>query len=507
MKNPRVVGAAAIGALALIVSAVAFMFSAIVGQQGAAPVVTVVITLFPTPTRSEPTVTAQPAPTGTPEFGPVPATSSAPRSTAIPQTYKIQPDDTLWDISIKLDVSPDDLLLANPGLKPELLQIGATLNIPKGYDDTPRDLGSPPARGTPYVSIEADGLRLRREPAIGEEVLVRIPAYTALKVNRRSADQAWLNVSVDGKSGWVFGPYVQLNGVAADSIPGSAVAVARVAAPTVRAGTPVPPVSSGSNAASSLIAPTATRRPVIIPDDPYVSGISSRARQIFADGQARGNNRRVFSVIGDSNSENPKFLKYIDWGNYDVGNYEFLQETVEHFRGSFGRTSQAAFGGFGTEKMLAPNSGCGRSALECELSSHRPVVALILLGTGDQHSWQTFEGRYRKIIETTISFGVIPILQTKGDDLECRDNSAPCGTINGIIVKLAREYGVPLLDLRRAINNLPNRGMTADGFHFSFPPDDHPAHFGENYLAYGFNMRNLTALRALDAVRRQIIGG
>ena len=134
-------------------------------------------------------------------------------------------------------------------------------------------------------------------------------------------------------------------------------------------------------------------------------------------------------------------------------------------------------------------------------------MALILLGTGDQHTWQGFEARYRKIIDVHISYGVIPILETKGDDLECRDNNAPCGYINGIIVRLAREYGVPLLDLRRAINNLPNRGMNSDGFHYNSPPDGRVASFVGGDLAYGFNIRNLTSLRALDAVRRQVIGG
>jgi hypothetical protein len=49
--------------------------------------------------------------------------------------------------------------------------------------------------------------------------------------------------------------------------------------------------------------------------------------------------------------------------------------------------------------------------------------------------------------------------------------------------------------------------MVDDGFHYSFPPDGRAAWFNGSYLQqYGYNVRNLTALRALDSVRRQIIG-
>jgi hypothetical protein len=214
-------------------------------------------------------------------------------------------------------------------------------------------------------------------------------------------------------------------------------------------------------------------------------------------------------VIGDSNSQNPAFLKPIDWGNYNLGSYAYLQGTVDFFRGSFGIEGPASIGGFNTLKVLDPGSSpnwCnGQSPLECEYSRTRPSVSLILLGTGDQHNWQNFEGNYRRIIETSINMGVIPVLITKPDDLECRDNSAPCGFINGKIAQLAYEYQVPLLNLRQVLDRLPQGGTTGDGFHFSFPPDQRSAYFTSDYLQYGYNQRNLTALQALDVLRRKVI--
>jgi hypothetical protein len=129
-----------------------------------------------------------------------------------------------------------------------------------------------------------------------------------------------------------------------------------------------------------------------------------------------------------------------------------------------------------------------------------------LIGTGDQHSWQGFEGRYRQIIDLCIAYGVVPILITKGDDLEHRDNSAPSGYINSVIRRVAAEYQVPLLNLTQVLGQIPAGGFREDGFHYNWPPDERPADFTPDKLQYGFNQRNLTALQALDLFRRRVIG-
>src|SRR6185369_8197907 len=104
-------------------------------------------------------------------------------------------------------------------------------------------------------------------------------------------------------------------------------------------------------------------------------------------------------------------------------------------------------GGYSTSKVLDPalaGAGCngGETPLACEYRLNRPSVALILLGTGDQHTWQGFEARYRQIIEYTIAQGIVPVLITKADDLESLENTAPVGYINATIRQLAVEYDV-----------------------------------------------------------------
>ena len=120
--------------------------------------------------------------------------------------------------------------------------------------------------------------------------------------------------------------------------------------------------------------------------------------------------------------------------------------------------------------------------------------------------WTTFEIRYRYILTDTLGLDILPILITKADDMEAVEGGAPAGYINGIIERLSREYDVPLLNLRRVTNGLPDHGCAADGFHYSTPPDGAVADFTGDHLQYGFNVRNLTALQALDWVRREVIG-
>jgi hypothetical protein len=245
---------------------------------------------------------------------------------------------------------------------------------------------------------------------------------------------------------------------------------------------------------------------------PYLSDLSPRVAEVFRAGQARGNRANVFALIGDSNTENPKFLRAYDIGGYDLGaRYAYLQDTIRFFAGSFNRTSPAARGGFSTGKLLDPgltdSSICspGETPVDCELRIQRPSVALVLIGTGDQHSWQDFEARFRRIVQMTIDAGVVPVLITKGDDLEHRDNSAPSGYINSVIRRVALEYQMPLLNFSQVVDTLPARGFIEDGFHYNWPADGRSADLTTDKLSYGFNQRNLTALQALDVLRRSVI--
>jgi hypothetical protein len=75
---------------------------------------------------------------------------------------------------------------------------------------------------------------------------------------------------------------------------------------------------------------------------------------------------------------------------------------------------------------------------------------------------------------------------------------------NEAILKLADEYDIPLWNYWAALQNLPNDGLSSDGVHPSVAPTS-ATDFSPEGLKYGMNMRNLTALQALDAVWRYVL--
>ncbi len=66
---------------------------------------------------------------------------------------------------------------------------------------------------------------------------------------------------------------------------------------------------------------------------------------------------------------------------------------------------------------------------------------------------------------------------------------------------MAADYDVPLWNFWLAVQPLPGHGLTEDGFHLTFARNffDDPVR-----MQSAWPVRNLTALQALDAVRKGI---
>ena len=143
----------------------------------------------------------------------------------------------------------------------------------------------------------------------------------------------------------------------------------------------------------------------------------------------------------------------------------------------------------------------GETPLVCEYRVVRPAVALILLGTNDVLTMSTgkYEEYMRRVIETSIGMGIIPVVSTLPDYYS---EEAKVQAMNAIIVRLTEEYRVPLWDYWASLAGFPKRGLSIDGVHPSWA---RPADFTPEYLYYGMTNRNLTALQALDAMWRLVI--
>ena len=238
---------------------------------------------------------------------------------------------------------------------------------------------------------------------------------------------------------------------------------------------------------------------------PVLPTVSETMRELYQRGQKSGNNPRTFSKIGDGEISAEWFFTSFDLGEnyYDLGLYQNLLPVIGYFDGSFGRVSKAARRGFNTWMILDPSASelnfceSGESPLTCEMRLHKPSFAILSLGTNQIWQPEEFETGMRQILDILMSKNVVPILSTKGDNLEGDHR------INRTIACLAQEYDLPLWNFWAAIQPLPNHGLQPDLEHLTYGINDFD---DDNALQSAWTLRNLTALQALDTVWRAVTG-
>ncbi len=497
-------------------------------MAGATPQQSITLTapaaIIADPTAEIATPTATPPPTPTP----APTLEETPGRTLVDGYYVVQPGDTLLAIAYDFSVTIDALIVANPGLDPDLILPDQEIVIPlvatnvpqstptvvSGQVSTdvpqtaPTEIGGQVSIDVPQtaptvvsgqVSTDGSRLRVREGPSTNFGTVATLEDGTPLTVIGRTDDFYWVQVVVTGEAGiqgWVMRQWVMsrpLDGV--------------------------PMTYDTATHLSTTVQPQGTAQPGLpqAVTYPYISNITATAHAIFVRGQQLGNRADVFSKVGDSITDNDAFLTPIGLGNYNLRDFTFLKPVIEYFSqepardaNSFANTSLAAKGGWSAWQVVTPryaNSDLcldGEIPLVCEYRIVRPSVALIMLGTNDVQTTPTgqYESWMRQIIQTSFDMGVIPVLSTIPEF-----NYAPAkGTVdgrvaelNGVIVRLAHEYDIPLWDYHAALDGLPNDGLSDDGVH---PGWAAPADFKPYFLQFGMTVRNLTALEALDAVWR-----
>lgn len=235
------------------------------------------------------------------------------------------------------------------------------------------------------------------------------------------------------------------------------------------------------------------------------ASISDSMRLVYERGLALGNDPKRFSVIGDCQNVSSYFLSVFDQsGEFGLGDeYAYLQPTIDHYQGSFSRTSLAVKGGFNVAAILSPlradPESCNKneSPLDCELRTWKPSVVFVSMETWwSEKPEQEYDKYMRRVIERILEAGAVPILATKADNLE-GDHG-----INATIAQIAYDYDIPLWNFWAAVQPLPNHGLSGDNFHLTFARNffDDPAR-----MKSAWPWRNLTALQALDVVRRGLM--
>jgi hypothetical protein len=268
------------------------------------------------------------------------------------------------------------------------------------------------------------------------------------------------------------------------------------------ADTPVPTLS----ATAPLKPSTPTPRPTLGTDAwkslPVVPVVSPSMRDVYQRGLAAGNDPTHISKIGDCQNVSTYFLStFDDPSTYSLGSkYASLQPTIDLFQGSWSRQSLAVKPGFNVAAVLSPLRAdplaceAGESPLACELRVWRPSIVVVSMETwwGEKPA-DVYAGYLRQVVEYILSHGAVPILATKADNLEGD------GSINAAVAVVASEYDVPVWNFWAAVQPLPDKGLSPDGFHLTF---------GRNFFDDPHRMldawpwRNLTALQAIDSVYR-----
>ena len=222
---------------------------------------------------------------------------------------------------------------------------------------------------------------------------------------------------------------------------------------------------------------------------PVIPVVSERAKEVFRNGLARGNNPKAFSIVGDYQSEPQLFVGVYDSGQAQLpADSHILQETISQFSGSFSRWGPGVIDGGTPATVLARSwssqNGCGSGEipLECELRIHKPVIVFVNLGT----HWTDRNPEYlRQIVSIILEYGAVPILATKADNLEGNFTS------NLEMARIARDFDVPLWNMWAIVQDLPNSGL------------DPVKQGGYMYLTEeGLARRRLSALQVLDSVWR-----
>lgn len=348
-------------------------------------------------------------------------------------------------------------------------------------------------------------LNVRGGPGTNANILTQINGGVNVIIEGRNQGGDWLVIRTSDNAirGWVAARYVAVGGVDIGALPVTDLSVTQ--APTVDL--PEGGVTGG-DAHGRLM------------NTPLLHNMNTgTVRAIYQRGRRFGNNANVFIKVGDSVTATQPFMTGFGTGQYALGGYGNLQNAINWFSesprdgvaNSFVASSQAAQSGFiaaAVRDGLWTNVNlCGEvTPLRCEYELNKPAVAVVMFGPQDVRVYDagTFYYHMNGIITELKDWGVIPILTTFHTS---PNYFAGEGIVfNGIILDLANQHGVPMINLYRATQTMPDYGIQLnDPVHLTQGPANTWYAFGGAENQYGVTTRNLMTLQALEAIRQNVL--
>lgn len=339
--------------------------------------------------------------------------------------------------------------------------------------------------GADAVITGPDPVNLRSGTGTNYNRLGTLPPGFPLRLVGRNADMSWYQVTTfDERQGWVKADLV-----------------------TVYANPVTLPVS--------WIEPgTTTTAPDVSSEGSFSPGVMQQAQAIYQHGQQLGNNPHSLLLIGDSVTELGQFMQVFGNGNYDLGGYGYLQDTINFFgeSGTFGATYQTIHSGYTFAMILDPTwadpAQCvaKESPLDCEYRLKKPSIAIIYLGLNDMRfvAPDVFQANADRVIQTLIGYGVIPVLTTF-TIADTYEYAGPAPAYLQVLHDTAARYQIPLIDFYEAARSLPNRGTGPDAAHLTYR-DDRRISFAGDQSLYGTTLRELLTLETLTALKQNVMG-
>ncbi len=395
-------------------------------------------------------------------------------------THLVRPDENLYRIAQKYDVSVEAIKDLNDLFNPRVINPGRTLMIPM------QELGFPPSASIATLTFtsEASDQGDVSASSLDETAPTQPPQIAALEL---APETVALDAAASVPDISPSPSPEPVTPAAATSEPAAPTATREQAAPTPD---PIAPVYAINGLPLDSIT-------VMAPD------VLQHIRAIYDRGQALGNNTHAFSKVGDSTSAYPYFLAHFDGNSFNLGPYSYLQPVINYFSGSFARRSVANRVGLHswtvTDPAMASNTIClsNESPIACEIRLHRPIIILIRLGSNDRGASGLFDSSMRQVVQIALDNGVIPVLGTKPDRFEGSSD-----VNNTMIRQIAADYRIPLWELDQASATIPGRGLASDDVHLT---SLYPYDYGLSWaMQRGHAIQNISALMTLRAILEEL---
>jgi uncharacterized protein YraI len=377
-------------------------------------------------------------------------------------------------------------------------------SVPAPANTTTEDVNFiPVATSGEFTGTTISTLNVRSGDGTSNPAIGQISVNVSIVIEGRNQAGDWFLMHATGGSirGWIASRYVKRqSGIAITDIP----VVGAVIAPT--AAEVVVDVNVGVLSGNEAVLAEQLASIPVIPN------ISGNAVAIYRRGIEQGRDSQHFIQIGDSNSASQAYLGLLGQGNYTLGSYGYLQPTIDFFASgginSFREKQQTAQSGNLTTTIIDPIFAdpryCpGTAPLDCEINRTNPSIAIIYLGAADRQTidHDTYYNAMRITIDRLVANNVVPILTLMPTKPHPQRTELKGMEFNMIMLEIARQYDLPVINMWAAVRNLPENGMQNDLLHFTYSGSAY-LNFAGGENQWGYTRWNLEVLKTLYAIRQ-----